>query len=733
MKTIQFEVDEGGIALLSIDINERTVNLLTAQFQADLADAIERVATDPAIKGVVITSSKVNGFLADADLEELVDAYGRDSLQQACARSAQLSGVFRRIETCGKPVACAINGAALGGGLELALACHYRTLLDDPEALVGLPEVKVGLLPGAGGTQRLPRLIGIPSALQVMLQGNPLRPAKALELGMVNEVLPAHHLIARAREWVLSNPGAVAPWDVKGFKPPGGVGCQAPHAAESFQAATSRQAHATQRNYPAPLAILSAVFEGTQVPIDTGLRIESKYFAKLLTGPVARNLMRTSFINKRVAEKLMRRPSGVAKSRVKQLGVIGAGMMGAGIAYTSAAAFIKVVLLDVTIEAAEKGKCYSATLLKRDLKEGRTTREKMDTLLAHITPTTDYTLLADCDLVIEAVFEDREVKREVTQMASAVLARDAIFASNTSTLTIGSLARAFPYENRFIGIHFFSPVERMPLVEIIRGSQTSEQTLATALDFAAQLRKTPIVVNDSPGFFTSRVFGTFVDEGMAMLSEGIEPALIENAARFAGMPMGPLAITDEVTLDLQLKVHEQAVADGLAPAFQRLTGIDVIQKMVKDARRTGRRDGGGFYDYPAGGRKHLWPGLGKIFPVTTQQPDVEELKTRLLYIQALESARCVEEGVITHPADADLGSVLGIGYPSWTGGTLSYIETVGLARFVAECHRLSARYGHRFEPSNALTERARLQHLYYRARNSVPDVRPGHTRSVPAV
>jgi len=706
MKTIQFELGGDGVALLSIHVAERPMNVLTPELEAELAACIERVAADPAIKGAVITSARDNAFVAGADLKDLVTAYGRETLQQAYARSAKLSGLYRRIETCGKPVACAINGLALGGGLELALACHYRVLADHPKAVLGLPEVKVGLLPGAGGTQRLPRLTGIASALPLLLEGNPVTPAQALKLGIVHALLPAEQLLAQARAWVLANPQAHQPWDRKGFQLPGGVGCLAPHAVESFQAGTSRVAQRTQRNYPAPPAILSAVFEGTQLPIDLALRVESKYFAKLLTDPVARNLMRTMFINKGAAEKLVRRPAGVPKMPVRKLGVLGAGLMGAGIAHVAAAAGIEVVLLDATPEQAEKGKAYSATLLGKDVEKGRLAPELAQAQLARILPTADYAQLVGCDLVVEAVFESREVKREVTQKAVAVLADDAIFASNTSTLPITGLAQAFPREAQFIGIHFFSPVERMPLVEIIRGRNTGDVALAKALDFVGQLRKTPIVVNDSPGFFTSRVFGTFVDEGMAMLAEGVAPALIENAARLAGMPVGPLAVCDEVSIELQLKVHEQAVADGLPKAFQRLTAIGVVRKMVQQLGRSGRRGGGGFYDYPVGAKKQLWPGLREAFPVAPRQPAVEELKQRFLYIQALETARCVEEGVIEHPADADLGSILGIGYPSWTGGVMSFIETVGVESFAAECQRLAKRHGARFKPGTALAPRA---------------------------
>ena len=712
MNTLHLQLGSDGVAIVTIDVPRRAMNVVTAEFMADLDELIRRIGSDPAVQGAVLTSGKTNGFLAGADLVDLCQAYGHETPQQAQARSTRLSGLFRRLETCGKPVAAAINGLALGGGLELALACHYRVLSDHPKAIVGLPEVTVGLLPGAGGTQRLPRLIGIPAALPILQSGAPLSPAEALKSGIVHGVLLAAELVAAARRWVLEHQQAQQPWDQKGFRVPGGAGCLAGHAVESFQIGTSRVARTTQRNYPAPLAILSAVFEGTQVPLDTGLRIESKYFAKLLTDPVARNLMRTMFIHRKDAEKLVRRSAAVPRATIRRVGVLGAGLMGSGIGYAAAAAGIEVVLLDATLAQAAAGRDYSERLLAKQLAAGRTDAAQVATILGRITPTTEYRELGGCDLIIEAVFEDDATKRGVLARAAAAVGREAILASNTSTLSISRLAVVCPSPERFIGIHLFSPVERMPLVEIIRGRRTGERALAVALDLAGQLRKTPIVVNDSPGFFTSRVFGAFVDEGMAMLAEGVLPAAIENAARMAGMPVGPLAVCDEVSIELQLRVHESAVANRLPPKFQRLTAIDVVKAMVARGRR-GRRSGGGFYEYPEGGRKHLWPGLREIFPPAAVQPDVMELRSRFLVIQALETVRCVEEGVVDYAADADVGSILGIGYPSWTGGTLSYIETVGLAEFAATCARLARRHGHRFRPSGAFGKRVAAGRGFY--------------------
>jgi 3-hydroxyacyl-CoA dehydrogenase / enoyl-CoA hydratase / 3-hydroxybutyryl-CoA epimerase len=692
--TIRIETGADGIAVLTIDVPDRSMNVVTPELQADLAVVVERIAEDSGIKGAVITSGKRGSFIAGADLKDLATAYDRGvTAKQGAEWSHALSTVYRRLETCGKPVAAAINGLALGGGLELALACHYRVLADDAKAVVGTPEVTVGLLPGAGGTQRLPRLIGIEKALPILVQGTHVKPQEALQLGIVHELAAAEQVVEAARRWLTSARDAQAPWDKKGFKVPGGAGIMSPSANLAFITGASLTAKATQHNYPAPIAILSCVFEGTQVPFDLGLRIESKYFGRLLAGPVARNLMRTMFVNKGRADKLERRPTGVPKAEVAVLGILGAGMMGAGIAYAAARAGMDVVLLDSTLELAEKGRHHSA-----NLKGG-------EAALARIKPTIDYTDLAACELVIEAVFENRAAKADVMLKAETVIPRSAIFATNTSTLPITGLAASSMRPKQFIGIHFFSPVEKMPLVEIIVGKKTSDETVARALDFVGQLRKTPIIVNDGRGFYTSRCFGTFTQEGMTMLQEGVSPALIENAARTAGMPIGPLAVSDEVSIELQWKVMRQEEQD-LGTKYSRPTAYEVVRIMCEEAKRPGRRFGAGFYEYPAEGRKFLWPGLAQLFPQQAEQPSAEELEKRLLYRQALEAARCFEEGVLTDPADADLGSILGWGFPAYTGGTLSFIDTMGAATFVAECKRLAKSYGPRFKPSRWLMARA---------------------------
>ena len=714
---IRYSVDGDGIALLLIDVAGRPMNVLTPAFRSDLAECIERISGDAAVRGAVVASAK-SSFMAGADIKDMVGAFARGlTAAKAAEFSLELSKLFRRLETCGKPVAAAINGVALGGGLEVALACHYRVMADDPKAGVGLPEVKIGLLPGAGGTQRVPRLIGVTEALKLITEGRQLGAADALKKGLVHEVAPASEIVERARQWILKGGEGVQPWDRKGFRIPGGAGQTSPAAAQAFMVGTALTAKTTMRNYPAPLAILSCVYEGTQLPIDQGLAIESRYFGQLLAGSVARNLMRTMFVNKGLADKLARRPAGPPKSQVRRLGILGAGMMGAGVAYVSALAGMDVVLIDSTLELAEKGKEYSRRLLAKDVERGKRTQADVDAVLARIRPTVSYDDLAGVDLVIEAVFESREIKADVTAKAEAVIPRNAVFASNTSTLPISGLAQASKRPQQFIGIHFFSPVDRMPLVEIILGKKTSEDTLARALDYVGQLRKTPIVVNDSRGFYTSRCFGTFVYEGMAMLQEGVNPALVENAARMAGMPVGPLAVADEVTIDLQWKVIRQTELD-LGRRFVKPVAYDVVRKFVEELKRPGRRFGAGFYDYPQDAKKHLWPGLAEAFPRAMQQPAVDEVQKRLMYIQALETTRCMEEGVVTTAAEADLGSILGWGFPAWTGGTLSYIDTIGIRPFVAECDRLAKRYGKRFKPSKWLRERAKRDEPFHPAAGS---------------
>ncbi|MDH4047031.1 MAG: 3-hydroxyacyl-CoA dehydrogenase NAD-binding domain-containing protein [Gammaproteobacteria bacterium] len=712
MDTIDFKIDNDGIATLTIDVKGRPMNVMTPEFLQDLAEAAKRVADDDKVKAAVITSGK-DSFMAGADLVGLVDTFDeRTDAAEVYGWCRELNQLLRGIETCGKPFAAAINGTALGGGLEICLACHYRVAADNPKSVLGLPEVQVGLLPGGGGTQRLPRLIGIEPALQLITQGKHLTPAEALKAGIVHEVVAPGQEIAAAKAWLLKPGDAVQPWDAKGFKVPGGAGLMHPAAVQTFVVGTALLQKMTNHNYPAPIAIMSAVYEGTVLPMDKALDIESKYFTKMLMNPVSRNMSRTLFVNKGAADKLVRRPADPPKQKVQKLGVLGAGMMGAGIAFVSAKAGMQVVLLDTSKEKAEFGKDYSRGLLQKRVEKGRSTANESEEILKRIVTTDDYAKLSGCELVIEAVFEDRRIKAEVTAKAEAVIGSDAIFASNTSTLPITGLAKASTRPKQFVGIHFFSPVDKMPLVEVIVGEETGETAVAQALDYIQQIRKTPIVVNDSRGFYTSRVFGVYCREGMIMLSEGVNPALIENVAKHAGMPVGPLAVTDEVSLELSYHVMSQTKKD-LGDAYITSPSDAVLIRMVDELDRRGKRFGKGFYDYPEGGKKRLWPGLREHYPHAKEQPTADEVRTRLLYAQAIETVRCLDEGVVTHPADADIGSVFGWGFPPYTGGTLSFIETEGLAAFVSEADRLAAEHGDRFAVPDKLRKMARKGETFY--------------------
>ncbi len=716
MKTIEFAVDSDGVALLTIDVKERSMNVMTPEFLADLSVAVDKLVADDNIKGAVITSGK-DSFMAGADLIGLVETFEqRTDAAEVYEFCRGLQQTLRRLETCGKPVAAAINGTALGGGLEICLACHYRVAANNPKSVLGLPEVQVGLLPGGGGTQRLPRLIGQEAALQLITQGTHVKPADALEAGFVDQMVAAGTEVSVAKEWVLQSGDAVAPWDKKGFKVPGGAGLMNPKSIQTLMFGTSLLQKMTNHNYPAPIAIMSAVYEGLVLPIDKALDVETKYFVSLLMDPVSRNMMRTLFVNKGAADKLVRRPKEPAKRPVTKLGILGAGMMGAGVAFVSARAGMRVVLLDTTSEKAEFGKDYSRSLLQKRIDKGRTTAEKAEELLARIHTTTNYVDLEGCELVIEAVFEDRQIKADVTAKAEAVMADDAIFASNTSTLPITGLAEASKRPTRFIGIHFFSPVDKMPLVEVIVGKETSDVAIAQALDYIQQIRKTPIVVNDSRGFYTSRVFGVFSREGINMLAEGVNPALIENVARHAGMPVGPLAVTDEVSIELSYHVMSQTAKD-LGDKYTTSPADAVISNFVEELDRKGKKAGKGFYEYPKDGKKFLWPGLQDHYPLADEQPTADEVRKRLLYAQAIETVRCMDEGVVTNPADADIGSIFGWGFPPYTGGTLSFIETTGLTAFVAEADRLTERYGVRFAVPDSLRAMVANNETFYQSSN----------------
>ena len=561
MNTLEIKTDSDGIAVITIDLKDRSMNVVSPEFIAEFDQAIDQIAGDENIKGVVVTSGK-SSFVAGADLLQIVDEIDPEADPKvAFAKWSSLQQLYRKLETCGRPVVAAINGTALGGGLELCLACHYRVAADDPKAKLGQPEVQVGLLPGAGGTQRLPRMIGLEAALPLLLQGTHLSPRKAAELGVVDLLVEPGQEVDAAKQWILDGGEAVQPWDKKGFRVPGGAGLMNPKAIQTQMFGVALLQKTTNHNYPAPIAIMSAVYEGSVLPIDTALQIESKYFAELLTNVVSRNMIRTLFVSKGAADKLARRPQGIDKSRVTKLGVLGAGMMGAGISFVSARAGMQVVLLDRSKDDAEKGKDYSRQLLQKRVDRSRMNADAAAEVLERIHTSDDYADLEGCEYVIEAVFEDRGIKADVTVKTEAVIASDAIFGTNTSTLPITGLAEASRRPESFIGIHFFSPVDKMPLVEVIVGEKTSDRAIARTLDYIQQIRKTPIVVNDSRGFYTSRVFSTFTREGIAMLAEGVNPALIENVAKHAGMPVGPLAVTDEVSLELAYKIGKQTKAD----------------------------------------------------------------------------------------------------------------------------------------------------------------------------
>lgn len=712
MNTLDTKIDSDGIAIITIDLKDRSMNVVSPEFIGEFDQAIDQIAGNAGIKGAVITSGK-SSFIAGADLLQIVDEIDPAADPKvAFAKWSGLQQLYRKLETCGKPIVAAINGTALGGGLELCLACHYRVAADNPKAKLGQPEVQVGLLPGAGGTQRLPRMIGLEAALPLLLQGTHLSPGKAAELGVVDLLVEPGQEVHAAKQWILEGGEALQPWDKKGFKVPGGAGLMSPKAIQTQMIGVALLQKTTNHNYPAPIAIMSAVYEGSVLPIDTALQIESKYFAELLTDVVTRNMIRTLFVSKGAADKLARRPQGVDKSKVTKLGVLGAGMMGAGIAFVSARAGMQVVLLDRSKDDAEKGKDYSRQLLQKRIDRGRMTADSASDLLDRIQTTDNYAELAGCEYVIEAVFEDRGIKADVTAKTEAVIGSDAIFGSNTSTLPISGLAEASSRPKSFIGIHFFSPVDKMPLVEVIVGEQTSDEAIARTLDYIQQIRKTPIVVNDSRGFYTSRVFSTFTREGIAMLAEGVNPALIENVAKHAGMPVGPLAVTDEVSLELAYKIGEQTKAD-LGNDYVATPADAVMEKMVVGLDRRGKRFGAGFYEYSDDGNKRLWPGLSEHFPLSGVQPSPEEVKTRILYVQAIDAARCLEEGVLTHPADADVGSVFGWGFPPYTGGTLSFIETVGVKAFVKVADRLADEYGPRFTVPDGLRAMAESGETHY--------------------
>ncbi|MBK9594719.1 MAG: enoyl-CoA hydratase/isomerase family protein [Rhodocyclales bacterium] len=701
---INYTVDSEGIATLEWDLPGRAQNVLNEQSMAAFAAAAQKALADPAVKGLLVASAKAD-FIAGGDLEMLLKATDAQAMSD---NLKQWHRLFRTLETTGKPVAAALNGTTLGGGLELALACHYRVAADNPKARFGFPEVTLGLLPGAGGTQRAPRLMGIQAALLFLTEGKRIKAAEAQKQGLIHAVVPAGKEREAARAWLLEAAAkggkTLQPWDQKGFRIPGG-GVMTPSGMQTFMAGNAMLREKTHDNYPAPKHILSCVFEGMQTDIDTGLAIETRYFVNLVRSPVAKNMIRSLFFFMQEANKLARRPKDVPPQKFAKIGMLGAGMMGAGIAHAAATAGIEVVLLDSTQEGAEKGKAYSAKLLQKRVAKSQLSQDGAAAILARIKPTTDYKDFAGCEMVIEAVFEDRALKADVTKKTEAVIGKEAIFASNTSTLPITGLAEASSRPANFIGLHFFSPAEKMPLVEIIVGQKTSPATLARSMDFVRAIGKTPIVVNDARGFYTSRVFGTYLSEGMALLQEGVAPALIDNAGRLAGMPVGPLALADEVSIELVHKIASQTKKD-LGDQYAPRAADQVAALMVDKLGRLGKKSGHGFYEYPADARKHLWPGLAEHFPVRAEQPSLEQVIERLMLIQSIETVRCLEEGVLTSPQDADVGAILGWGYPPFRGGPIGQIQTLGVANFVAACDRLAEQCGERFRPGESLRKKS---------------------------
>jgi len=714
MENFKIDVDADGIALITFDVPGRSMNTLTSGVMAEIPQWVERVKTDDAIKGAVLTSGKASGFCAGADLGDMAGGMlAGGSLQDAYDAGWKLNGALRALETCGKPVAAAINGLALGGGLELTLACHYRVVADDSKIQLGLPEIKVGLFPGGGGTQRLTRLIGVQAAMTAMSAGSSWRPNDAKGAGVVHEVVAKGSEVDAAKAWIKGGGKAVQPWDDKGFKQPGG-GPYHPAGIQNFLVGNAMLRKQSYGNYPAVLNLMKAVYEGVQVPMDAALRIETRYFIKTLMTPQAQAMIRSLFLSKQELDKGAVRPAGVPKSDPKKVTVIGAGMMGAGIAYVQALAGIETILIDRTQEDADKGKAHVADLLKKRLSRGQITHEKFDALLGSVTATTDYDLIKGSDLVIEAVFENREIKADVTKRAEAQLAPGAVFGSNTSTLPITGLAEASVRPEDFIGIHFFSPVDKMMLVEVILGEKTGEAAIAKSLDYIMKIKKTPIVVNDGRGFYTSRCFGTYVAEGMAMLEEGYAPALIDNIGRMTGMPRGPLEMHDDVALDLSVKIAKQTALD-LGDKYQPLPGSQIVQKMVEELGRYGRKNGMGFYDYDQKPKK-IWAGLAELAPVKINDstPElVEDQKQRLLYRQAVEVARCWEEGVIDDPREADVGAILAWGFAPWTGGPITMIDQTGLKAFVAQADDYAARYGDRFKVPQLLRDMAAKGETFY--------------------
>ncbi len=707
--TIGWDKDADGIVTLTLDDPTGSANVMNEHYKESMHKAVERlVAEKDSITGVVITSGKKT-FFAGGDLKSMITA-GPENAGEIFAEVEDIKRDLRTLETLGKPVVAAINGAALGGGLEIALACHHRIVADVKGVQIGLPEVTLGLLPGGGGVTRTVRMLGIQNAfVNVLSQGTRFKPAAAKDNGLVDELVSSvDELVPAAKAWIKANPEAcIQPWDAKGYKMPGGTPSSPALAAilPSFPSLLRKQLKGAPM--PAPRAILAAAVEGAQVDFGTATRIESRYFTELVTGPIAKNMIQAFFFDLQTINSGGSRPEGIGKTPITKIGVLGAGMMGAGIAYVSAKAGFDVVLKDVTVEAAQKGKGYSEKLEAKALERGKTTKERSDALLARITATADPQDFTGVDFVIEAVFENQDLKHKVFGEIEDIVEPNAVLGSNTSTLPITGLATGVKRQEDFIGIHFFSPVDKMPLVEIIKGEKTSDEALARVFDYTLAIGKTPIVVNDSRGFYTSRVIGTFVNEALAMLGEGVEPASIEHAGSQAGYPAPPLQLSDELNMELMHKIA-LATRKGVEDAggtYEPHPAEAVVEKMIEIARPS-RLSGAGFYEYVDGKRTRLWPGLRETFKSGTSQPPLQDMIDRMLFAEALETQKCIDEGVITSTADANIGSIMGIGFPPWTGGAAQLIAGYphgGKAGFVARAKELAAKYGERFQPPASLT------------------------------
>lgn len=719
----RWEQDGDGFVTLTMDDPDHGANTMNARFIEDFDSTVGRIEEEKdSIKGVILTSAK-KSFFGGGDLKSMIKA-GPDQAEELYERTLGIKARMRALETCGVPVVAAINGAALGGGLELALACHHRVMADARGAKVGLPEVTLGLLPGGGGIVRTVRMFGLAQAVpNILMSGKSFVPAKALEIGLVDEVVEADKLVDAAKAWLKSEPEASQPWDRKGWNLPGGTISDPALAGvlPSFPANMRKQTKGAPS--PAPRAIMAAAVEGSQVDFATAEKIEARYFVSLVTGVIAKNMIQAFFFDLQHCSSGGARPkaadgSEIPKTEFKKVGVLGAGMMGAGIAYVCAKAGMEVVLKDVEQAGADKGKAYSEKIEAKALERGRTTKEKSDALLARITPTIDPQDLAGCDTVIEAVFESPELKKKVFQEIEGIVNPDALLGSNTSTLPITDLATGVQRPEDFIGVHFFSPVDKMQLVEIIKGDKTTPETLAKAIDLTLAIRKVPIVVNDSRGFYTSRVIGTFVNEAIGMLDEGIEPATIEQAGRIAGYPAAPLQLSDELNLNLMLKIRQTA-RDAAGDDFVEVACDRVTAKMVNELERSGRLAGAGFYEYEDGKRAGIWSGLREAFSTSPDNaPPLQDLIDRMIFAEVLETQKCVDEGVIVDDADANIGSIIGIGFPAWTGGTRQYAKNYaepgatvasGYKGFVARAEELAAKYGDHLLPTESLKKLAAEQ------------------------